>query len=283
MRTTIRMLGVAAMLWLGFAASGAAQDYQNFTLGAGFMPDPQTGTGTTGGAVDAAARGDGCVGMIDEVPDHVITVTSALGLRATVRSGVDSTLVIRGPAGTFCDDDSAGALDAEVVARLTPGDYEVYVGDLGGSSGRYTLSLSEDFGAGGAAAATGAEESGPRTFELGAGFTPDPQIGRGITGGDMDAARFGEGCTGSIHVQPDHVMTVTSQVDLHIIVESDVDATLVIVGPGSNRCDDDSAGGLDPAIRGRFAPGIYQIYIGNLGDEQGRYRLSITEDFDIAI
>lgn len=32
-------------------------------------------------------------------------------------------------------------------------------------------------------------------FTLGAGFTPDPQVGTGTTGGDGDASRFGAGCS----------------------------------------------------------------------------------------
>jgi len=120
--------------------------YGNFTVGAGFTPDPQTATGVSGysaeGRVDAAAFGKQCTGFIDVTPDHTITVTSSVNLRLTVSSEIDSVLVIRGPAGTFCDDDSAGSGDAQVNALFTPGEYEVYIGNIG-EAGEYILTVTE--------------------------------------------------------------------------------------------------------------------------------------------
>jgi len=120
--------------------------YGNFTVGAGFTPDPQTATGVSGysdaGRVDAATFGKQCTGFIDTRPDHTLTVTSAVNLRLTVSSDIDSVLVIRGPAGTFCDDDSAGQRNAQINALFTPGDYEVYVGNIG-EAGEYILTVTE--------------------------------------------------------------------------------------------------------------------------------------------
>jgi hypothetical protein len=268
---------LAASVLLCMPVLVAAQDYGDFQIGAGFTPDPQTGSGVSGGSVEASTFGAGCVGSIDDSPDHRITVTSTVDLKIFALSSVDTTLVVQGPAGTFCDDDSHGGLNPEVNARLTPGTYDVYVGNFNeDDQARYTLTLTENL----AGASSAQEESGPRTFSLGAGFLPDPTIGRGITGGDMDAARFGNGCSGKVHVEPDHVLTVTSEVNLHMYVDSDVDATLVVMGPQGAWCDDDSHGNLDPAIRRRFAEGVYQIYIGHLGDSAGRYTLTLTEDLD---
>lgn len=269
------LLAVSVMLCV--PALAVAQDYGDFEVGAGFTPDPQTGSGISGGTVDAGSFGGNCVGSIDDSPDHQITVTSTLDLTLYALSSVDTTLVVRGPAGTFCDDDSHGGLNPEVTARLTPGNYDVYIGNYDDSSqARYTLTLTESFDG---TAETG-EESGPRAFSLGAGFLPDPTIGRGLTGGEMDAGRFGSNCEGKIHVEPDHVLTITSDVNLHMYVDSDVDSTLVVVGPTGAWCDDDSNGALDAAIRRRFTEGVYQIYIGHLGDNQGRYTLTLTEDLD---
>jgi hypothetical protein len=128
-------------------ATGGGAQYANFTIGAGFLPDPQTGTGTTGGPVDASTYGPGCVGSIDTTPDHTITVTSTVNLKLFVDSDVDSTLVVRGPAGTFCDDDSHGNLDPELNVTLTPGEYHVWVGNFGSTQGTYTLTLTENMGA----------------------------------------------------------------------------------------------------------------------------------------
>jgi len=120
--------------------------YGSFKVGAGFTPDPQTASGISGysddGRVDASTFGGRCTGFIDTTPDHTLTVTSTVNLRLTVSSDIDSTLVVRGPAGTFCDDDSAGNRDAQIDALLTPGDYEVYIGNIG-EAGEYILTVTE--------------------------------------------------------------------------------------------------------------------------------------------
>jgi hypothetical protein len=116
------------------------------------------------------------------------------------------------------------------------------------------------------------------SFSLGAGFLPDPQTGSGITGGSVDASSYGPGCVGNISSSPDHEIEITSDVNLKIYVESEVDSTLVITGPGGTFCDDDSNGNLDPQINGVFTPGTYSVYVGNFGDTSGSYTLYITEN-----
>lgn len=262
------------------AASGAAQAqaYRDFTIGAGFTPDPQVGTGTTGGSRDASSFGGNCTGRIASSPDHTINVTSTVDLKLYTESTTDSTLVLVGPSGTFCDDDSRGGLDAEINAVLTPGTYEVYVGNFGTTAGEYSLTLTENLGGGSGSA----EITNERDFELGAGFLPDPQTSTGYTGGGRSAAQaYGNGCAGDIANTPDHTLTVTSGVDLSISVRADsgVDATLVVVGNGRKGnllCNDDS-NGLDPAVSGYLAPGVYEIYVGDIGNG-GNYVISLTEN-----
>ncbi|MDH5823269.1 hypothetical protein QFW77_09765 [Luteimonas sp. RD2P54] len=266
--------GIAAAAMLCLAGAGQARDYAGFTLGAGFTPDPQTATGLTGGNLQASRYGSQCSGMIDTTPDHVIDVTSTLDLQLAVDSTTDSTLVLTGPAGTFCDDDSGGLLDAQLTARLTPGRYEVYVGHLG-SAGSYTLTLSEALGG------AGSDSAGLgglyRDFSLGAGFTPDPQRGSGSTGGPREASSvYGAQCSGMIDTSPDHRLEVTSKVALRLSVESTTDATLVLVGQGGTWCDDDSRGALDPELSAVLMPGNYEIYVGHISDS-GSYTLSLTE------
>ena len=255
---------------LCLAGAGHAQTYSGFTLGAGFTPDPQSATGRTGGNVQASRYGGHCSGMIASRPDHVINVTSALDLQLSVDSTTDSTLVVRGPAGTFCDDDSGGQLDAQLTARLTPGRYEVYVGHLG-TAGDYTLTVSESFGG------TDGDNGGLyRNFRLGAGFIPDPQTATGTTGGPRSAGTYGAQCTGMIGNDPDHRLEVTSKVSLRMYVDSSTDASLVVVGEGRVWCDDDSHGSLDPELSAVLMPGQYDIYVGHIGDS-GSYTLTLTE------
>ncbi len=262
---------LTAALLLGVFSGAYAQDYGNFSIGRGFMPDPQIGTGQTGGRSAASRFGSQCLGRIDATPDHVIEVTSTVNLRLHVQSEVDSTLVLVGPAGVFCDDDSGGNFDAAINAMLTPGRYDVYVGHID-HPGRYVLALSEISGVSGMG-----DNSLYRDFTLGAGFMPDPQYGTGQTGGPVNASRYGNHCIGNVDATPDHTLTVTSPVDLRLYVNSTVDSTLLIAGPNVVWCDDDSHGNLDAEIKARFEPGTYHIYIGHIGGHTGEYRLTITE------
>lgn len=270
---------VSGLAACAFGLLAASANAQGFTIGRGFTPDPQTATGTTGGPVDASERfGGDCSGMIARQPDHVITVTSEVNLRLYTQTNVDSTLVLRGPSGTFCDDDSGDSfLDAEINATLRPGRYEVYVGHLG-EAGNYTLTLTENIGGSSSRNDDDVwEGTRYRDFTLGRNFSPDPQRGSGLTGGSRDASSLGKGCVGKIDASPDHRLTITSRVNLRIFVQSDTDSTLVILGPGGPRCDDDSHGMLDPEINAVFEPGEYEIYVGHMGD-MGEYRLTITEN-----
>lgn len=263
--------GLTAVMLLACSAAAAAQSSPaRFVLGAGFSPDPQTGQGQTGGDTDASRFGPQCSGWIGSAPHHTIQVTSALDLQLAVDSFTDSTLVVVGPGGVFCDDDSNGALDARVDARLTPGDYAVYVGHLG-MPRPYTLTLTE--GVDSPVAGAGAPYA---NFSLGAGFTPDPQIGTGTTGGDVQASTYGAQCTGMIDSTPDHVLDITSTVGLRLAVTSTTDSSLVVVGAGKVLCDDDSGGALDAAVVDTFRPGAYEIYVGHLG-QSGTYQLEISE------
>ena len=261
--------GLAAAVFLAcLGGSVSARASDRFVLGAGFTPDPQTGHGQTGGSTQASRFGPQCAGMIHDTPDHTLKVTSALDLRFSVDSTTDSTLVVVGPAGVFCDDDGGDQLDARIEARLTPGDYAVYVGHID-APGRYTLTLSE--------AAPGAAAGGQyANFRLGAGFTPDPQVGTGATGGGVQASTYGAHCAGMIDSTPDHRMTITSTVTLRLAVTSTTDSSLVVRGAGKVLCDDDSGGQLDAAVVDSFRPGEYEIYVGHLG-QAGEYRLTISE------
>jgi len=295
----IRSLFSLAALCLGVLATtlAAAEDYEDFKdIGPGF--GSRTGTGYTGGPVDASQLDSQCVGYIDDTPDHTIEVSADVRLTLTVSSDTDSVLVITDGDSTFCDDDSAGNEDAQFSMVFPPGRYEVYVGSFDqDENGRYTLHINEGSGAGirprasqnqrGQRPSSSSQSSYPHStqgrygnFTVGAGFTPDPQTATGVSGysdaGRVDAATFGVQCTGFIDTTPDHTITVTSSVTLRLTVKSEIDSVLVIRGPAGTFCDDDSAGGLNAQINALFTPGEYEVYVGNIG-EAGEYILTVTE------
>jgi len=259
-------------------AYGQAADYGDFTLRSGFAR--QVGSGETGGDIDAAEQfGNGCMGFIDETPDHQITVSGNLTLTLTIDSTTDSTLVLQGNDSLFCDDDSAGGEDAQITAQLSKGTYAVYVGHIH-QNGYYTLTLTE----GKPVAPAKPKETVHQyaNFKLAPGFTPNPQISGGTSGANEDqeidaSERYGSNCVGEIDEAADHQLLITKAVGLRLKLESTTDATLVISGPdGLLMCEQNRSDNGETLMEGSFLPGRYEVYVGHLS-QPGVYRLSISE------
>lgn len=69
-----------------------------------------------------------CVGFIDAQPDHVLTLTEPFnGLSLQVQSAEDTTLVIKGPGGSWCNDSYTSA-NPGIAGQWLPGTYDVWVG-----------------------------------------------------------------------------------------------------------------------------------------------------------
>jgi hypothetical protein len=120
-----------------------AQDYGSFNLTPGFLPDPQIGTGLSGGG--RSTSDCGYVGAADS-PDHVLTVNGEFSyLRAFVEAPGDVTLLVEGPDGRYCSDDVNGLMP-EIAGSWPSGTYYIWIGDFAGPSQgthRYQLFLSE--------------------------------------------------------------------------------------------------------------------------------------------
>lgn len=109
----------------------------------------------------------------------------------------------------------------------------------------------------------------PNPVVLAAGFTPDPTVVAGVGGGDWSAAQVIERrqtatglCLGYISLEPHEEVTLTDYFsNLEMRVESPLDTTLIIQGPGGVWCNDDSQG-KDPMIAGEWLPGSYRVWIG---------------------
>ncbi|MCU0882888.1 MAG: peptidase S1 [Hyphomonadaceae bacterium] len=118
-------------------------------------------------------------------------------------------------------------------------------------------------------------------LSLSSGFVPDPATVQVVAGGSVDASYLGNGCNGMIANAPDVKLSWRNDGGsrLTIMAVSGGDTTLVINMPdGSWLCDDDSGGDLDPAVVIRNAPsGVYDIWVGTIGDGDGRAILSISE------
>ncbi len=109
--------------------------FENVTIGPKFSPDPMIIRGISGGSVAAntvAGRKETptgpCVGFADEPPDHTIELTAFFNyLSLVVESPQDTTIVVSGPGGTWCNDDFQGK-NPGIAGQWQPGTYKVWVG-----------------------------------------------------------------------------------------------------------------------------------------------------------
>jgi hypothetical protein len=142
-RLEITEIGTASQ-----SATPLSSNFEDLSLRPGFLPDPQTLSGVSGGPHDASALGTTpfgpCAGSIATRPDHLLTVEEPFEyLRIRGFSDGDTSLVIRGPDGqVYCNDDAVG-LDPQIEGSFAAGVYQIFVGAYGGDSAAYTLDFSE--------------------------------------------------------------------------------------------------------------------------------------------
>ncbi|VXD24385.1 conserved exported hypothetical protein [Planktothrix serta PCC 8927] len=115
--------------------SASTPMFENITLNPKFSPNPLLIRGLSGGpalAQDTAGREDTqtgtCMGYVDQQPDHTLILTSFFDyLKLQVQSSEDTVLVIRGPGGSWCSDDSKD-MNPSIEGQWLSGKYEIWVG-----------------------------------------------------------------------------------------------------------------------------------------------------------
>ncbi|MFW6357962.1 MAG: hypothetical protein ACOC0N_01910 [Chroococcales cyanobacterium] len=117
--------------------TNSASIFENVRISPRFAPDPLVLRGISGGMIPAsdptiagrAASPTGpCVGYVDRQPDHTVTLTGFFNfLNIQVQSDEDTTLVIKGPGGSWCNDD-VKAKNPGVAGQWLEGEYGIWVG-----------------------------------------------------------------------------------------------------------------------------------------------------------
>jgi hypothetical protein len=135
--------GPAGTSALDFHATQA--NFESATITPGFLPDPHTLDGRSGGTIDVSTVSSGCSGWVTERPDHVVELRESFGfLRFYVASAEDTTLVVQTPSGALlCNDDAYGRQPAVEAAEWVPGTYRVWVGSYEQGVYDYKLHLTE--------------------------------------------------------------------------------------------------------------------------------------------
>ncbi|NJN73709.1 MAG: hypothetical protein HC799_13310 [Limnothrix sp. RL_2_0] len=122
------------------------------------------------------------------------------------------------------------------------------------------------------------------SLRLRSGFTNDPEVLRGVSGGDrkaMDAlvADTPTGaCLGYIDQHADHRLELLTYFSyLKLAVDSKGDTVLAVRGPGGIWCSDDSQD-QNPVIAGEWQKGSYEVWVGSREARTfHRYVLEITQ------
>jgi hypothetical protein len=287
-------LVVGAVTLFSLSGIAMAQQYGAVTLSPGFGSQVLSGVsggpvGTPGGQIDASTYGSTpsgpCRGWIAATPSHAMTLTAPISnLQISVSTnnpGDDTAMLITGPGGTWCNDDTNG-LNPAVTGAFQAGTYSIWVASYSmNMNHNYTITFT-DLSAPSTlpslptAAATipglNVEAAAPTdpmgVLTLAPGFTPDPQIRAGQITGTLDSSvapnAYGGTCRGHIEANPSHMLNLTAPFTyLRAHVRSGSDATLVVRGPdGQFWCNDDREG-LNPVIDGPWAAGTWRIWVGS--------------------
>lgn len=133
------MVGITSLFWAILPAQAQFTDavpFQNVSIQSKFEPDPLLLRGVSGGEAAAAAiagRSETetglCFGYVNESPDHVVTLENYFNyLDIQVRSNGDTMLVIQGPGGIWCNDDTSVTRNPRIAGQWLPGQYRIWVG-----------------------------------------------------------------------------------------------------------------------------------------------------------
>lgn len=106
---------------------------------------------------------------------------------------------------------------------------------------------------------------------LSSGFSPNPYILEGVSGGNapvntitrVESTPTGS-CKGYMQRQPDYEVLLNNNFNsLTMEVRSEVDTTLVVTGSSGTWCNDDFDGQPNPRITGSWSQGLYKIWVGS--------------------
>ncbi|NET70197.1 MAG: hypothetical protein F6K62_03990 [Sphaerospermopsis sp. SIO1G2] len=126
--------------------------FADITIDRQFSPDPLVVRGMSGGSVPASTVNGGnktqtgaCSGFVDKEADHNLKLLNKFDyLKVQAQSPADTTMMIKGPGGTWCNDDLDGK-NPGIVGEWLKGNYKIWVGSYEkGKYLPYTLKITED-------------------------------------------------------------------------------------------------------------------------------------------
>ena len=132
--------------------SASTPIFESITLSPNFTPDPLTVRGLSGGSVlaetttgEANTPTGSCIGFIDQQPDHTLVLRDFFNyLSLRVKSNADTILVIKGPGGSWCNENNEGSNPA-ITGQWLSGTYYIWVGSYQSDAYHpYTINITDN-------------------------------------------------------------------------------------------------------------------------------------------
>ena len=122
-----------------------------------------------------------------------------------------------------------------------------------------------------------------RNITLDHQMNPNPMMINGMSGGSLEAIAVVKTketstgpCNGLVNREPNHILILKTFFEfLKIEVESSIDTTILVQGPGGVWCNDDY-NDFNPAIEGQWQKGKYKLWIGSYEETSNSYQIKIT-------
>ncbi len=110
--------------------------FGDITIERPLSKDPLTARGMSGGTIPGKNIADNrtdtptgaCTGYMDREPDHTLKLKNKFDyMKLVIESPEDTTLIIKGPGGTWCNDEFEDK-NPGIVGEWLEGNYEVWIG-----------------------------------------------------------------------------------------------------------------------------------------------------------
>jgi hypothetical protein len=144
-------LWIAGLIHTVVRAQEVQPIFGKITIDHKFSPDPLVYQGISGGDTpgnQVVKKGNthtgACTGFMDESPNYTLTLLNKFDyLKLIAESTSDTTMIVVGPGGTWCNDDLDGK-NPGIVGEWLPGIYNVWIGSyIKGQYLPYKLKITE--------------------------------------------------------------------------------------------------------------------------------------------
>ena len=149
MNRTLRFLSLASTVVSFFCISSVSA--QQVALQHRFTPNPLILEGISGGELEASevvktkeTSTGYCYGYVNAQPNHILVLENFFDfLKIEVESNHDTTIVIEGPGGVWCNDDSY-TTNPVIEGEWQEGSYKIWIGSYQeNSSNSYQIKITE--------------------------------------------------------------------------------------------------------------------------------------------